>query len=467
MFYFEKGNNTPLYQQLYNQLRQQIMEGVLSKNEKLPPTRVLAAEYHISRNTVIQAYRQLEAEGYVRSVVGSGYFVEDLRFFQDYCQSEPPKQTLLKNTSKQKALFDFNYGALDYSCYCSRAWRQNVIEAYDRIAAQKAAAYGEPQGLLELRCELARYLKLSRGVRCSEEQIVITSGHRQSLTLLCELFSGENRCFAMENPGYNGTRIAMQLNGYSVNPIPVERDGISVASVERLSRSLLYITPSHQFPMGSVLPIAKRLALLQWAVKTDSYILEDDYDSELRYHSMPIPSLQSIDNGDRTIYMGTFSKSLSPDLRIAYLVLPKRLLNVHQMAFANANCTVSALLQYALAQFIRSGEYQKHINAMRTHYRKKHDYILEYVKENLSDKAKLIGEDSGLHFILEVKKALGNTDLIKELAKRKIVIYPTAPFWIDSKMCPSNQFLLGFGSLSLTELPFAMSVIAETIRQLS
>lgn len=467
MFYFEKGNDIPIYQQLYNQLRQQIMEGLLSKNEKLPPTRVLSAEYHISRNTVIQAYRQLEAEGYVRSVVGSGYFVEDLRLFQDCCQSEQPKQTLLKSTPKQKALFDFNYGALDYSCYCSRAWRQNVIEAYDRIAAQKAAAYGETQGLLELRCELAKYLKLSRGVRCSEEQIVITSGHRQSLTLLCELFSGENRCFAMENPGYNGTRIAMQLNGYSVIPIPVERDGISVASAERLSRSLLYITPSHQFPMGSVLPIAKRLALLQCAVKTDSYILEDDYDSELRYHSMPIPSLQSIDNGDRTIYMGTFSKSLSPDLRIAYLVLPKHLLNVRQTAFANANCTVSALLQYALAQFIRSGEYQKHINAMRTHYRKKHDYIREYVKENLSDKARLIGEDSGLHFILEVQKALGNTDLIKELAKRKIVIYPTAPFWIDSKMCPSNQFLLGFGSLPLTELPFAMSVIAETIRQLS
>ena len=342
-----------------------------------------------------------------------------------------------------------------------------MIEAYDRIAAQKTAAYVEPQGLSELRYELARHLKLSLGVGCSEEQIVITGGHRQSLALLCRLFSGENRYFAMENPCYDGTRIAMQLNGYSVIPIPLEHDGISVASAERLSNVLLYITPSHQFPMGSILPIAKRLALLQWAAKSNSYILEDDYDSELRYHSLPIPSLQSIDNGGRTFYMGTFSKSLSPDLRIAYLVLPKRLLNLYQADFINANCTVSALLQYALAQFIRSGEYQKHINVMRTHYRRKHDYIREYVKENLSDKARLIGEDSGLHFILEMKKALGNANLIKELAKRKIVIYPTAPFWIDSKMCPSNQFLLGFGSLSLTELPFAMSVIAETIRQLS
>ena len=165
--------------------------------------------------------------------------------------------------------------------------------------------------------------------------------------------------------------------------------------------------------------------------------------------------------------MGTFSKSLSPDLRIAYLVLPKRLLNLYQAHFINANCTVSALLQYALAQFIRSGEYQKHINVMRTHYRRKHDYIREYVKENLSDKARLIGEDSGLHFILEMKKALGNANLIKELAKRKIVIYPTAPFWIDSKLCPSNQFMLGFGSLPLTDLPLAMSAIGDTIRLLS
>lgn len=467
MFCFEKEISIPIYKQLYDQIRQQIMEGVLSKDEKLTPTRELAAEYHISRNTVIQAYRQLEAEGYVRSVTGSGYFVEDLKFFQDCCQKEQPEQTIPKNVSKREKLYDFNYGDLDYNCYCSKAWRQNVIEAYDRIAAQKTAAYGDPQGLAELRCALVKYLQLSRGVQCSEEQIVITSGHRQSLTLLCELFSGENRYFAMEDPGYTGTRIAMQHNGYSIIPVPVERDGISVAGAERLSNALLYITPSHQFPMGSVLPITKRLALLQWAVKTDSYILEDDYDSELRYHSLPIPSLQSIDNGDRTIYMGTFSKSLSPDLRIAYLVLPKRLLNVCQSAFAQANCTASALLQYALAQFIRSGEYQKHINAMRTYYRRKHDYIREYVKENLSDKAKLIGEDSGLHFILEVQNAVGDTDLIKELAKRKIIIYPTSQFWFDSKMCPSNHFLLGFGSLPLTELPLAMSVIGDTIRQLS
>lgn len=463
MFYFEKEAASPLYQQLYEQLRQQIMEGIFPMGRKLPPTRELAAEYHLSRNTVIQAYQQLAVEGYVRSAAGSGYYVEDLSLFHGFYRSEQPKGTPHVPAEKSDGLFDFHYGNLDYNCYQSKAWRRCLLDAYDRMAFQNTVSYCDPQGLPELRQELANYLHFSRGVRCCADQVILTSGHQYSLSLLARLFSGGNWKFAMEEPGYNGTRIVMQQYGFSPIPIPLEQDGISVAETEHLSHTLLYITPSHQFPMGSVLPITKRLALLQWAAKSDSYILEDDYDSELRYHSLPVPSLQSIDGNGRAIYMGTFSKSLSPDLRIAYIVLPEQLLERYRTSFPHSNCGVPSLLQYALMQFLHSGEYQKHINAMRTHYQKKHDYILNFFKENLTEQASLSGSDAGLHFILTLQKDFGGNNTIKEFAENKVKIYPVSPFWANQSDCPVNQFLLGYGSIPLMELPLAMAGIRTTI----
>lgn len=463
MFYFDKEAESPLYQQLYEQLRQQITEKILPAGSKLPPTRELAAEYHLSRNTVIGAYQQLAVEGYVRSVVGSGYYVEDLSLFQDFYRSEQPERTPRTQVKKSDKFFDFYYGNLDYNCYRSKAWRRCLLDAYDGMASQNTVSYCEPQGLPGLRQELANYLRVSRGVRCHADQIIVTGGHQQSLALLAGLLSGEDWKFAIEEPGYDGTRTVMRQYGFSPIPIPLEKDGISVTETERLFHTLLYITPSHQFPTGSVLPITKRLALLEWAAKSGSYILEDDCDSELRYHSLPVPSLQSIDSSGRTIYMGTFSKSLSPDLRIAYLVLPEQLLGRYRTAFPHSNCGVSSLLQYALTQFLHSGEYQKHINAMRTHYQKKHDYILNYFKENLTGQAALSGSDAGLHFILTIKKDFGSIDLIKELERNKVTLYPVSPFWSDQSNCPVNQFLLGYGSISLMELPLAMAAIHAAI----
>lgn len=464
MFCFEKESDIPLYQQLYEQLRIQITDGVLTRGQKLRPTRELSAEYRLSRNTVIQAYKQLEVEGYIRSVVGSGYYVEDvspLCSFEHSCQIVSPP---LRKNKEPDILYDFFYGDLDYNCYRSKTWRRCLLEAYEILAAKKVVSYSEPQGLWELRHALSKYLHLSRGVRCSEDQIILTSGHQQSLALIARLFSDKNWKFAMEDPGYNGTRLVMQQNGFLPIPIPLEQDGVSIDAVQKLSHTLLYITPSHQFPMGSVLPITKRVALFQWAEKNDSYILEDDYDSELRYHSLPIPSLQSIDHSGRTIYMGTFSKSLSPDLRVAYIILPKQLLNIYQKLSSHANCGVSSLLQYTLALFIHSGEYQKHINIMRTYCQKKHDYIVSFFAEKSSGgKASLLGENGGLHFILSLHTKNGQSDFIEKCAIEKVRVYSVEPFWINHDLCPQNQFLLGFGSLPFTEIPFALGALYNII----
>ena len=463
MFLFQKESQIPLYRQLYEQMRGQITEGMWKKDEKLPPTRNLAAEYHISRNTVIQAYQQLEVEGYVRAVTGSGYFVENLQLLKGCRTDNPKKQSAQKEKYNAEQQYDFYYGNLDYSCYRSKAWRRCLMDAYETLAMQKTADHGDAQGSPRLRRELGKYLYVSRGVRCSEEQIILTGGHKQSVDLVARIFAGKGWKFAMEDPGYDRTRLVMQQNGFPVVPIPLERDGISVSAVEKLSHTLLCITPSHQFPMGAVLPAAKRYALLQWAADSESYLMEDDYDSELRYHSLPIPSLQSMDQKERTIYMGTFSKSLSPDLRTAYLVLPQQLLPEYQAVCSCRKCSVPTLLQNTLASFIESGEYQKHINIMRTYYQKKHDMILQYFKENLSGKALLQGENAGLHFVLELTKEVDPQKFQKELEERKVHIYSIQRFWMNPKEHPQQQYLIGFGSLTMEELPTALERLQESI----
>lgn len=465
MLTIDKKSGVSLYGQLYEQLKQQILSGNMAAGQRLPATRELAAEYHLSRNTVINAYRQLEVEGYIRPVTGSGYYVENLTSFKiDF-----PKPAAFPAMPKQTAKpydYTFVYGDLDYNCYNSKTWRKCMLNAYDILSSKDSIAYEEPQGFSDLRHILSGYLYLSRGVKCSAEQVIFTSGHQQSMNMIASLFHRTDWGFAMEDPGYIGTRQVMEHHDFHITPVPVENDGISIDGIQNLFHTLLCVTPSHQFPLGSVLPISKRLQLLEWVKKNDGYIIEDDYDSELRYHNRPIPSLQSIDSSERTIYLGTFSKSLSPDLRMAYMVLPAHLLPSYREKYLYANCTVPALLQLALAEYIESGEYQRHINAMRTHYRKKHDYIRNYVKENLSGKAVLLGEDAGLHFVLSIQTKRKQGELIEHFTRKRIQIYPTEPFWSDKSLCPQNQFLLGFSAIPLTQLPKAMKNLSEVINSI-
>jgi GntR family transcriptional regulator/MocR family aminotransferase len=462
MFTLDKKCTIPLYKQLYEQLKKEILSGNVSAGQRLPSTRELASEYKLSRNTIIGAYQQLEIEGYIKPITGSGYYVEKLTSFK----ADSPKVDIFPSvteTSYQRYDYTFAYGDLDYNCYSSKAWRKCLQNAYNRLASQKRTIYEELQGSIHMRQILSGYLYQSRGVKCSADQIIFTSGHQQSLHIIASLFSHMDWGFAMENPGYSGTRQVMEQNHFHITPIPVEADGISVHAVQDLFHTLLCVTPSHQFPLGSVLPISKRLQILEWAKTNDGYIIEDDYDSELRYHNRPVPSLQSIDSDNRTIYLGTFSKSLSPDLRIAYVILPVQLLPSYREKYLYANCTVPALLQSALAEYIENGEYQRHINTMRTYYRKKHDYIRNYVRDTLTGKAVLIGEDAGLHFVISIQTKQTQTELIERFAQNKIRIYPTELFWADKTLCPQNQLLLGFSAIPLTQLPEAMKKLSEVI----
>lgn len=468
MISIDKSSKKSLYEQLYEQIKNEILNEHFSAGEKLPATRQLAAEHNLSRNTVVNAYNQLELEGYIHSVTGSGYYIENINTFStDKRKPRNAAVTLPVRPSNQGFRYTFSYGNLDYNCYHSGAWRKCLSNACDMISLADAASYQMSQGSYTLRCLITDYLYMSRGVKCSPEQIILTSGHQKSIDIITHIFDPSNWTFAMEDPGYNGTWEIVSQSPFQIIPIPVDGDVVSIDHVQSLKDTLLYVTPSHQFPMGGILPISKRLELIDWAEQSGSFIIEDDYDSELRYQNRPIPSLQSIDSNDRTIYLGTFSKSMSPDLRISYIVLPADLMKVYEIRYSHTNCTVPTVLQLALIQFIQNGNFQRHIGAMKNHYKKKHDYILNYVKQNLDDRVNLFGAGAGLHFVIEISDSqLSQSELILRFQKKGIRFFSTEPFWIRKELCPQNQLLFGFSSIPYEKLPGAMDAISEVIKAL-
>ena len=288
MISIDKASDKSLYEQLYEQMKSEILNEHYAAGEKLPATRQLAAEHKLSRNTVVSAYNQLELEGYIRSVTGSGYYVENISAFSP--DKKPRQSHNIQHSSRQSGkTFDytFSYGNLDYNCYHSRAWRKCLMNAWDMISMADTASYQMSQGSYTLRSLITEYLYMSRGVNCTPEQIILTSGHQRSIDIITHIFSPSDYSFAIEDPGYNGTWEIVSQSPFRIIPIPLENDGVSIDHIQRLRDTLLYVTPSHQFPMGSILPISKRLELIEWAAQSGSYIIEDDYDSELRYQFHP------------------------------------------------------------------------------------------------------------------------------------------------------------------------------------
>ena len=454
----ENRGRAPLYEYLYRCIRGDILDGTLTAGERLPSKRALAEHLHISVMTVEGAYQQLEAEGYVYTQPKRGFFVAEVERPRPAAPAPPAPEAPPEAPVWR---LDLKSNQVDASRFPAAAWARLTRQ----VLSEDGEALLRPvphQGLPALRQAIARDLREYKGMAVPPEQIVVGAGAEYLYLLLAQLL-GREAVFAVEDPGYPKIRQVYGKCGAACRPVPLDGQGVPPEALEAAGASVVHLSPAHHYPTGLVTPIGRRQALLRWAEKAGGIIIEDDYDSELRYHSLPIPSLQSIDTNDRTIYMGTFSKSLSPDLRIAYLVLPEQLLGRYRTAFPCANCTVPSLLQDALIQFLHRGEYQKHINAIRTHCRKKHDYILNYVRENLSGQAVLSGSDAGLHFILTLQHDFRGSDPIQVFAENRVKIYPLSPYWNTPASCPANQFLLGYGSISLMELPLAMAAIRTTI----
>ena len=459
MLHLDASSDIPLYQQIYEQIRQDIMSGSLRRGARLPSTRSLAVELGAGRNTVENAYAQLALEGYVSGRPRAAFVVNDVQQFPHLRKPAAFEHTA-DTPARSKIFYDFHYGVTEPGAFPLQLWRKLSHEALEK-SRTGMHSYGELQGHARLRAEIAEYLYRSRGVRCSPGQVVVTSGFQASLSVICDLVLRAECAIAMEEPGYRGARVVFQGNGFPLQPIPVHEDGLDI-DVLRASRvQAVYVTPSHQFPMGAVLPIRKRVELLRWASESDALIIEDDYDSEFRYNGRPVPSLQSIDGEGRVIYLGTFSKALSPGLRTAYLVLPERLLPEYKQRFSGCVNTVPWLEQHVLAAFMAEGHWEKHLRRTCASNRKKHDMLVDAVSRAFGNAVRIHGQGAGVHLLLEFPEGAREEELAARAETMGVRVYPASPHWLETSSYAGNCLFLGFAVLQAEDILPAVALLRQ------
>lgn len=455
----DRTSNIPLYIQLANYIKQEILSGRVKQKEKLPSKRNLSNYLGLSLNTIQSAYEQLCAEGYVESKQRRGLFVATFENDIATNQIYPQKIDSKNEHAQEHVKIDFNSGKVDLEHFPYAIWRKLTIQSLYMDQGQ-LFYNGNPQGELLLRDQIATHLFASRGVRCSADQIVIGAGTQVLIGLLC-LLIGKHHIYALENPGFHRTRATLQDQGVHLIPISLDENGISIKQLKNSGANVVYVTPSHQFPYGMVMPISRRLELLKWAEDNNSYIIEDDYDSEYRYKGKPIPSLQGLDTKGHVIYLGTFSKSLIPSIRISYMVLPSILIKKYQNYFTIYKQTTSRLHQDTLYRFMKEGYWQSHLNKMRTLYRKKHSTLISSIHHYFGEKVNVIGENSGLHIVLEVKTKMEETKLISMAMNVGVKVYPLSIYYNGPNDRVYPRILLGFGGLSETEIDMGIKLLNE------
>ncbi|MFD2443989.1 PLP-dependent aminotransferase family protein [Bacillus sp. CGMCC 1.16607] len=441
--FLDENSSTPLYVQLYEYFKNEIENQRIPMNSKLPSIRQLALHLKISRNTVETAYQQLHAEGYVESKPKSGLIVVEI---EDVFISTTTKKEQISPVlpQKEQTYIDFQYGEIDASKFPIKEWKKCLVNVTNY-------SYGDKQGHIGLREEIATYLFQSRGVECQAEDILLCAGTQASILLLTQLLHLFNQKVAFENPGYDGARLVFQRQQCEMIPISIEDDGVNIHEVEKSGAKALYLTPSHQFPLGMVLSITKRKKLLQWAEKENSYLIEDDYDSEFRYLGQPIPSLKSLDFQERVIYLGTFSKAFLPATRVSYIVLPKTIMQKYKNEFHFLNQSVSPIIQEALYQFMKKGEFAKHIRRMRKCYQMKHKVLLNSLNHHFGHQINIIGQKAGLHLLVQLHGQAAE-ELIFKAESVGVKVYPTNTFWLNPMIDDGMTIMLGYGGLSEYEI---------------
>lgn len=390
---FLENNTTPYYTQIYESLKKDIISGKIKAGQKLPSKRNLANHLSVSQTTIINAYHQLQEEGYIYSKEKSGYFVEDATHLTYLTLPEKKALNLtIDNETRESIepdLFPFD----------------TLKKLSNTLFSEKKNSFlkqSPPEGDSELRKEIARYLSSARGFQAEIEQIIIRPSTEDLFLLLFLLFE-EKKALAIEDPGYHQLLPLFQRNVESLFPIPLDDDGLKVESLKNTNANLIYLTPTHQFPSGTIMPIKRRYALLEWAMEKGHFIIEDDYDSEFKYKGKPIPSLKSLDKADKVIYMGNFSKLLSPALRISYMVLPKCLHQNFLKKRSNLYCHNDVISQKLLSAFIEGGYFERHINRSRNYYRKKQDRLKTYLFSKDSN-ITFHGASAGLHLVFTPNK---------------------------------------------------------------
>ena len=454
----EERGSLPLYEYLCRCIRSDILNGVLPAGTRLPSKRALAEHLHVSVITVEGAYSQLEAEGYLQALPKRGFFVSAVEQTPPIPREAAP---LPKREAPQWRL-DLSRNQVDTARFPVSTWAKLTRQ----VLSEEPEALLSPvphQGLPALRQAIAADLRDFKGMAVSPEQIVIGAGAEYLYLLLAQLL-GRDTIFAAEDPGYPKIRQVYHACGISCVPIPLDGLGVDPAALAASGAKALHISPNHQYPTGLVTPIARRQALLRWAEEQGGTIIEDDYDSEFRFTGRPIPTLQSIDLRGRVIYLNTFSQTISPSMRLGFLVLPPRLLDRYRRELGFYACTVPALEQHVLARFISGGHYERHLSRMRKEYRDRRAEVVEAFRSSaLAPRVTFSEERSGLHFLLRLNTQRSDEELGQLAAQSGIRLSFLSEYAAMPDPAFAHTLVINYAGLSPRRLPEAVRLLSEVL----
>jgi GntR family transcriptional regulator/MocR family aminotransferase len=471
----ERGGTTPMYRQLYDWFRRAIIEGQLRPGQRVPSTRGLAAELKISRIPVLQAYEQLLAEGYFETFVGAGTCVAGS------IPDDAPKTLAARNAPQRigqkpgprrmsrrgaalthlpaqpwlniSGAFRVSLPALEH--FPIGFWSK-LVARHSRRPPRGIMAYGDAMGYLPFRAAIAEYLGAVRGVRCEPSQILVTTGSQQALQISAQVLLDPGDRVWMEEPGYPGARQAFMTAGAQLIPVRVDHDGMNVAEIirrdgrrDRDARAV-YVTPSHQYPMGTTMSATRRMVLLNWAAHSGAWIIEDDYDGEYRFGSRPIASLQGLDTDGRVIYVGTFSKVMFPALRLGYVVVPKDLVPAFSAARDAADIFSSTLYQAVMTDFIREGYFARHIRRMRMLYMERRNALVKAIQIQMEDTLEVIGAEAGMHLVALLPPRTDDVAVASKAVHRGISAMPLSSCYL--KLPIRGGLILGYGGANAHQI---------------
>jgi GntR family transcriptional regulator/MocR family aminotransferase len=457
----DRTSSPPLYRQLYHWFRQAIVSGQLRPGQRIPSTRALAAELRISRLPVLNAFAQLHAEGFLETRVGSGTMVSPdvpghargpgasgrLVSPQGGTSGTSVAPAVAPPPSWSSTLGPFRVSLPALEHFPMRIWSR-LVARHARNPRRESLAYGDPMGYLPFRQAIAEYLGAARGVRCDVAQVMVVAGSQQGLQLAARVLLASGDRVWMEEPGYPGAHQALTAAGARITPVPVDQDGLKVEDGIRLARDAraVYVTPSHQYPLGATMGAARRLELLQWAAGAGAWIVEDDYDSEYRFGARPVAALQGLDAHGRVIYAGTLSKVLFPALRIGYLVLPIGLVPAFAAAREVADIFSATLYQAALTDFLREGHFARHLRRMRALYLERREALAAALARHLGGELEIVGSEAGMHLTALLEAGVDDRAVSEQGARHGLSLMPLSLCHLHPAV--RGGLILGYGGSS-------------------
>lgn len=462
----------PLHKQIYDAYRAAIVARNLQPGQQIPSTRALAAELRISRIPILTAYAQLLAEGYFESRAGAGTFVSG-SLPEQWMLCETAGETARPTGSTKKTgILPWTYGSgafsvgqLTFDHFPSQVW-SGLVARHARSVRARNLNYGDPMGLSEFRETIATYLRTARAVDCEAGQIMVVSGSQQALDISARALIDARSPVWIEEPGYELMRGALTLAGCRLVPVPVDAEGLDVAAGIKLCRKAraAYVTPSHQYPLGVTMSAARRFQLLEWARHAGAWIVEDDYDSEYRYESMPIASLQGLDRGSRVIYIGTFSKTLFPALRLGYMVIPHDLVDRFVAVRRAMDLGPPPLYQAVLKDFVDEGHFARHIRKTRMLYGERRSALVGAIHSEFGARLKILGEAAGMQLAVTLPRGLRDREVSARAAAERLWLWPLSSAYLGT--AARQGFILGFAGTQAADMPDAVRRMRDVIGEL-